>query len=192
MKKILIAAVSVLSLTLCSCSLIFNLSPLESESIGIIGGADGPTSIIVATPDKDETVTAKFPETTTVSPATNDEWGILCYAEDVTPEGATINFEQSGGNVKGELQTGEPYTIEVLKNGGWEAVPTVIPEGEYAWTMPAYLICKNSTTEFEVKWEWLYGKLSCGTYRISKQVSDYAGIPNPESKTYYAEFTITE
>ena len=94
MKKILIAAVSVLSLTLCSCSLIFNLSPLESESIGIIGGADGPTSIIVATPDKDETVTAKFPETTTVSPAEYDEWGILCYAEDVTTEGATINFEQ--------------------------------------------------------------------------------------------------
>ena len=41
-----------------------------------------------------------------------------------------------------------------------------------------------------VNWEWLYGELEPGTYKIIKSVSDFRGPGDSDDKTYFAEFVI--
>ena len=55
--SIALAAIMILSLGSCSLFTATNLTTGETTSVGIIGGADGPTEVIVSTPvntDKDE------------------------------------------------------------------------------------------------------------------------------------------
>ena len=65
-------------------------------------------------------------------------------------------------------------------------------EKEVAWTSEAWLIPMNDEVEKEVNWEWLYGKLPSGNYRIGKGVMDFRGPSDYDSAMYYAEFEIKE
>ena len=117
-----------------------------------------------------------------------DKWGITVTVENVTPEGLTYKVRQHGGVIKGELETGTVFTVERFENGKWEEVPHV--SENLAWAMPAFIIKKNDVTEFKINWEWIYGKLDSGKYRISKEITDFANGPESEKKLYYAEFEI--
>lgn len=119
-----------------------------------------------------------------------DEWGLTLKAENVTPQGLTLVFEQQGGNAKGTLDTGEDYGLQVKKDGAWERVDT-LPEN-YGWNAVAWLINKDGKTEFEVNWEWLYGTLPVGEYRIVKSVMDFVEAGSFEEKEYFAEFAIID
>ena len=89
-----------------------------------------------------------------------DTWGVSLSAENITPTGLIIKCTQSGENPTGELQTGSWYILEEwTQEYGWLPVPCY---AEVCWTEEAWLISKNSVTEWEVKWEWLYGTLSEG------------------------------
>lgn len=114
-----------------------------------------------------------------------DEWGITLSVKDVTATGATIVFSQSGGNPTGELDTGSYYRLEHENEN-----MAFIVEGEVVWTAEAYMIRKDGKTEMKVNWEWLYGTLEPGTYRIVKQVMDFRGPGDFDEKEYSAEFTI--
>lgn len=115
-------------------------------------------------------------------------WGITLSVKDVTSSGLTLVCTQSGGESTGELQTGSDYNLIVLKDGTWQEVPTVIEE--YGWTAEAYLIAKNDVREFEIKWEWLYGKLPAGTYRLVKGFADFREAGNYDTFDYWVEFEI--
>lgn len=114
-----------------------------------------------------------------------DEWGITLSVTDVTPTGLTVVFTQSGGNPTGELMTGSYYRLE---NKDKELA--YIVEGDVAWTAEAYMIQKDGETEMQANWEWLYGTLEPGTYRIFKGVTDFRGPGDFDEKEYYAEFTV--
>lgn len=114
-----------------------------------------------------------------------DEWGITLSVENISPTGATVVFTQSGGNPTGELTTGSYYRVE--KDG--KELPYVL-EGDIAWTAEAYMIMPEKTFSMEANWEWLYGKLEPGEYRIFKGVSDFRGPGDSDSKEYFADFTI--
>ena len=116
-----------------------------------------------------------------------DEWGLTLSVSDVTATGATVIFSQSGGNPSGELTTGSYYRIE---NKDKEL--SYIVEGDVAWTSEAYMIRKDGTVSMNVNWEWLYGNLEPGTYRLVKQVTDFRGPGDFDEKEYSAEFTIGE
>ncbi len=118
-----------------------------------------------------------------------DKWGITMSAKDVTSVGATVVFEQKGGDYKGILETGAFFSLEVLKEGEWIALETN-PLIDYAWEAIAYTIKENGETKLETNWEWLYGKLEKGTYRIGKQVTDFVEVGNREVKFYNAQFVI--
>lgn len=46
--------------------------------------------------------------------------GITMRVTNMTSTGCTLVFEQSGGNVTGQLQTGEPYDIQKMdSDGNW-------------------------------------------------------------------------
>ena len=114
-----------------------------------------------------------------------DDWGITLSVTDVTPTGLTVVFKQSGGNPTGELMTGSYYRLE---NKDKELA--YIVEGDVAWTAEAYMIQKDDETEMQANWEWLYGTLEPGTYRIFKGVMDFRGPGDFDEKEYSAEFTI--
>jgi len=114
-------------------------------------------------------------------------WGLTLSVKDVTESGLTLVCTQSGGELTGELQTGSDYKLIVLKEA-WEDVPTIIED--YGWTAEAYMIAKDDVTEFEIKWEWLYGKLPTGTYRLVKGFTDFRESGDYNNFAYWTEFEI--
>ena len=119
-----------------------------------------------------------------------DEWGIILSAEDVAPTGMTLVCTQNGGSPTGELLTGSPYVIEQLMDGEWLPVPTAPGLGDLAWTMEGRMIKFNDTTKWDVNWEFLYGALPSGEYRLTKEVMDFKETGNFEEEIYFAYFTI--
>lgn len=119
-----------------------------------------------------------------------DTWGITLSAKDVTPEGLTIVCTQSGGSPSGELDAGTYYVLERAEEGLWVAVEYAHPEKEIAWDAVAWVIPMNDTVEWKVDWEWLYGSLPAGHYRIGKEIMDFRASGNYDKAFYYAEFEI--
>ncbi len=120
------------------------------------------------------------------------DWGLTLSAKDVTPTGLTLVFTQKGGSPKGTLEIGEQYSLDVWNGSFWESVPYKPLEYDIAWHAIAYIIPKDADSEFSISWEYLYGELENGKYRISKEVSDFVVANNYDKHTYYAEFEIGE
>lgn len=116
------------------------------------------------------------------------DWGLTLTAKDVTPAGLTLVCTKNGGNPTGELQCGEEYHLIVLEDGTWKDVPTVIEE--YAWNSLAYWIPEGQDVEFDYSWEWLYGKLPAGTYRLTKGFMDFREPGDYDTAVYWVEFEI--
>ena len=121
-----------------------------------------------------------------------ENWGITLVAENITSTSAIIKCTQSGGEPTGELQTGSWYIVENwTKENGWKEMPYII-EGEIGWEDEAWMIQMNDTCEWEVNWEWLYGSLPAGKYRIGKNIMDFRGTGNYDNSIYFVEFEITQ
>jgi len=118
-----------------------------------------------------------------------DEWRLKLSVENVTNCGMTINFEQFGGEVKGELQTGSWFKIEKIVEDDWQELSTN-PLIDYAWDDVAYEIKKNDITALNVEWKWLYGELEPGYYRLSKEVTNFTKNGNSDEKIYQVYFNI--
>lgn len=127
------------------------------------------------------------------APATEayeDAWGVKLTAKDITPTGLTIVCTQQDGAPTGELETGSPYALEIYQGGVWTSVKMLPQENDVAWTSEAWVIQPNDTIEWVVDWEWLYGALPDGSYRISKSVMDFRGTGDYDATTYYAGFQL--
>lgn len=117
-------------------------------------------------------------------------WGVTLTAKNVTPEGLTILCTQSDGEPTGELNTGSYYTIHKLTEDGWIAVDYLPHEYDIGWTLEAWLIPMNDTVEWQVNWEWLYGKLPSGHYRIGKGITGLRVAGDYNQVMFYADFDI--
>lgn len=104
--------------------------------------------------------------------------GVSMDLSDITPSGATVHFYRYNTENAGEVSYGESFVLEKESEGKWESVPSIIEEA--AFTDIAYVIPENDTSELETNWEWLYGKLSPGTYRIRKTVLNSKDAGNTE------------
>ena len=122
------------------------------------------------------------------------DWGIALTAKDVTPEGMTIVCTQSGGLLTGELNTGSFYVLEREVQGVWCMVEYTeeAKSKNIGWTAEAWIIPMNDAIEWEVDWEWLYGSLAPGHYRIGKEIMNFRETGNYDKEMYYAEFEIEE
>lgn len=107
--------------------------------------------------------------------------GVSIACEDVTPTGMTLVFTRSG--TAGELITGSYYNLEAFTNDGWQAVELL--ERDAAWTSIAYIIEEEGESRFPENWEWLYGELTDGSYRIGKEI-----YGENEKCTVYGYFTL--
>lgn len=99
-----------------------------------------------------------------------EEIGLLLSAKNVTPTGAVVCFHRYGDDMKGDLFAGRYFRIEKKDGDIWDEVKTV-SEGEHGFTDEAVTIAKGDTTEIAYDWEWLYGTLSEGEYRIVVHVT---------------------
>jgi len=116
------------------------------------------------------------------------DWGLTLSVKDVTPTGLTLVCSRRGGNLTGELECGTDYHLIVLEDGMWKDVPTVIEE--YGWNSLACWIPEGQDTEFTYSWEWLYGKLPAGTYRLKKGFMDFREPGDYDTAVYWVEFEI--
>lgn len=117
-----------------------------------------------------------------------EDWGITLSATDVTPAGLTIICKHTTAEEQGELTTGSPYWLQLYEDDLWQNVH-YLPL-EYDWTMEAWIIPQNDTTEWAVDWVWLYGELPSGQYRIAKTVAQFVDVGNRTEQIYYAPFEI--
>lgn len=126
----------------------------------------------------------------TVSEKNNNILGIQLSTSKETAKGLTLICTQSGGKPTGELFTGSKYELEKKIEEQWILVEPI--QDSIAWNDDAWIININDNTEWEIEWEWLYGTLPSGNYRISKEVSDFRKTGDYDTYIYYAEFEITD
>jgi hypothetical protein len=121
------------------------------------------------------------------------DWGLTLSVENVTSTGLTLVVTQSGGNPTGDILTGEPYRLITLVDETWQVVEELpLPEGVdgRAFNSIGYWIQKGETREFEINWEWIFGELPSGTYRLIKEFSDFRETANYDPFEYWVEFVI--
>ena len=101
----------------------------------------------------------------------------------LTNTGATIVIT----DLSGENNTyGEWYRIDKLEDGKWYELEDIVA-GDVGWHMIGYSVGDDNQLTMDVDWEWLYGPLESGEYRIVKAFSG----DNPYDIKYVAaEFTI--
>ena len=81
---------------------------------------------------------------------------------------------------------GLPYKIEKKENGTWKELKKVTKENN-SWNDIGYNVGSNKKLELEINWEWLYGKLEKGTYKLTKETFS----KEHQKKIYLStEFTI--
>jgi len=76
----------------------------------------------------------------------------------------------SSDDVGKVLQTGAWFTIQREVDGVWY---DLVPIAEVAWEEIAYEISAGETTVLPVTWEYLYGELPTGEYRIVISIQDW-------------------
>lgn len=91
-----------------------------------------------------------------------------------------------------DIQCGSDFCLKMQdeETGEWRELDEVIDNA--AFTMEAYRIQKDSPYETVINFEWLYGRLESGRYRIVKTVTDFRGTGDYTDYTYMAEFCIKE
>jgi len=82
---------------------------------------------------------------------------------------------------------GSHYRIDERVNGQWVSkIPT-----STVWTDELGILSKNSNREVELSWEWRYGELSPGNYRVVKDFAYlYLDRTNGDYYPISVEFTI--
>ena len=121
------------------------------------------------------------------------DWGLTLSVENVTSNGLTLVVTRSGGNPTGNLLTGEAYRLINLVNKTWKTVEELpLPEGVdgRGWNSIAYTFPKEETKEFDINWNWIFGELPAGTYRLIKEFMDFRGTANYDTFEYWVEFEI--
>ena len=105
----------------------------------------------------------------------------------VSESGLTIIIKNE---TQDEYTFGSSYCVEKQIDGKWYEVPHIIENA--GWNAVGYSVGENGIREMELekRWEWLYGKLSPGNYRIIKDCI-YSRSPGDYDEYYIAaNFTL--
>lgn len=119
------------------------------------------------------------------------EIGLIAEGHNVTSSGMTVRFSVWDPSLTlGDLEFSEAYRLEKQEGNDWSSLPVIV-EGDYAFTEEAFIISKDPEspgTEWQVNWEWLYGILPPGDYRICKTVIDFRGPGDYSEYPIYVYF----
>jgi hypothetical protein len=104
----------------------------------------------------------------------------------VTSTGLVLEYIN---NTKHHCIYGEPFSLEKKTDESWNPVPVII-DGNYGFNSIGYNLDPNSTQEYTLDWEWLYGSLEKGEYRIAKDILDFRGTGDYDTYLLAGEFSI--
>jgi hypothetical protein len=108
----------------------------------------------------------------------------------VSEVGLTVEFIYTGAN---EGNYGSWYELEYKDGDEWCVLPyTYDGEGEVAWTAEAYPVEIGKPREETINWEWLYGKLGSGEFRVVKDFLDFRGTGDYDKYYLASEFIIEQ
>lgn len=110
------------------------------------------------------------------------DWGVVMSAENITHSGMTLKIKTDKTELENPLGTGSAYELDVYNGKFWERVPYNTSYENIAWDAVMYIIAGDTYSD-DINWEWLYGELPAGKYRISKQITD-----NNPGKSIWHEF----
>ncbi|MFA9560497.1 immunoglobulin-like domain-containing protein [Evansella sp. AB-rgal1] len=102
----------------------------------------------------------------------------------VSTTGLTVIFENN--SVK-ECIYGEYFVLEKKMEGRWYQIP-VAQEGDFDDI--GYELASSDVREWTIDWNWLYGGLDTGDYRIVKDILDFRKAGDFDKYYLTAEFTI--
>ena len=100
----------------------------------------------------------------------------------LTNKSATLVLTNNSDN---NFQYGNPYEIEIKKDGEWHKINVKLD-----FTVPAFQLSARENKEIEINWENGYGKLEKGTYRIIKGIDYEYEEGKYKSFNIAVEFTI--
>lgn len=116
--------------------------------------------------------------------------GLHFYLQHITPTGADLVFQQYDPTAQcGSLEFGDDFVLQKKEREQWIDVPVTL-DGDYGFHDIAYSIAKNDITRQELNWEWLYGSLAPGSYRIGKSVHDFRDSGDYDVYPVYASFIL--
>lgn len=103
----------------------------------------------------------------------------------VSPVELTVIFENNSDK---QGIYSEDFLLEKEIKGDWYQVPPILDD--YGFTEPGYELPPSEIAEFTIDWNWLYGNLDTGKYRIVKGISDFRGTGDYDKYYLAAQFTI--
>ena len=103
----------------------------------------------------------------------------------VSPTEATVIFENNSNN-QGVFS--DDFLLEKEIEGDWYQVPIIIDE--YGFNDIGYELPPSEIEEFTIDWDWLYGSLDSGEYRIVKKLLDFRDTGDYDEYYLAAQFTI--
>lgn len=109
-------------------------------------------------------------------------------SETINPKGLTLILEN-----KSDLEYifSEDFFIQKKTGSSWEDVKPILKEGQYGFHDIALMMPAHGSNDWEVDWNWLYGSLEKGQYRIVKTVIGDSTTPGEREAHYMgAEFEI--
>lgn len=105
----------------------------------------------------------------------------------LTNTGGTIVIKDSSPN---KIVYGQEFWIEKYTKGNYEILKPI--HDNYGFNAMAYYVDEDGKLEMNQNWEYIYGKLDKGIYRIVKDVFFDSDVPINENDHYYiwSEFEI--
>ncbi|WP_407272462.1 immunoglobulin-like domain-containing protein [Radiobacillus sp. PE A8.2] len=124
----------------------------------------------------------------TIHETVNNLEGVTMIVKDgkVSTTGLTVTFENKADK---ECIYGEYFMLEKKIEGSWYQVPVTL-DGNYGFNDIGYELNASDVSEWTADWEWLYGSLDTGEYRIVKDVLDFRKAGDYDKFYLAAEFTI--
>lgn len=103
-----------------------------------------------------------------------------------SPDGLILVFKNNSDK---KCIYGEFFILEKKLDNKWYEVPITI-EGNYGFHDIGYRLNPGDKNEWEVNWQWLYGSLAKGEYRIIKDILDFRKTGDYDTYYLAAEFRL--
>lgn len=119
-------------------------------------------------------------------------FGLEMRVENVTPTGLVFICNHSTERELTDiyqLQTGSYYSLEVLQDSEYVLLEHSVEN--LAWTAEAWLMFKDADNVWSLNWEWLYGVLPAGQYRVGKEIMNFKETGVYDKIMVYGYFTIS-
>jgi len=150
------------------------------------GNSAGESENTINKTDLNQPVETTDWEQTTYESVNNFDGVIMIEKENtVSSTGLTIIFKN---NTDKQCIYGEYFLLEKRINQKWYQVPAIIEN--YGFNAIGYDLTSGNSREMKVNWEWLYGNLDGGEYRIVKDILDFRKTGDYDKYYLATEFTV--